>query len=266
MAADGIMRIWRAGLLGALLLGFLLLVILALANERPSADELPLRGVPESAFASAGVVLDPVYREDASFGPKGAEFLARGMVCCDRPFQTVLVRLRQTNGDPSLLSYALNYDTSTAPDYPIIGGHFVTVVDREFDYFVAFLDAKTGELIFRLQPGYQHPFPSAEPPSEPAIGPVIARNLDGRNVFVTLSTFRPETTVVECGEEEIVATTQASSGPWDVAVNDASSGKLLFERHLPAGPKWVLSVRHDGIVIGDEMISSGPFSPNIPCR
>ena len=216
MPAGVVLRNWRAGLLGGLLLGFALLIILALANQRPSADELPLRGVPESAYTSAGVELYPAYedilaREGVAFGPKGAEFLAGGLICCGRPFQTVLVALQQVGGDSSILSYALNYDTSKAPEYPILGGHFATVVNREFDYFVAFLDATTGKLIYRLQPGYVDPFPSADEPTGYAAAPIVARNLDGPNVFVTLWTGGPETTVVECGEEELVASTKHSA-------------------------------------------------------
>ena len=271
MAAGGILKEWRAYLLGALLMGFLLLVVVALTDERSQHDQLPLRGVPDTAYANAGVVLDPAYLDTpwgrtASFGPKGAEFLAEQLICCGKPAQTVLVGLREVNGDGFVLSYALNYDTSKGPKDIPIGGHWATRFMRDFDYFVAFIDAKTGHLIYRLQPGYQDPFPSAGQQTAPAAGPIVARNLDGPNVFVSLWTFGPETTVVECGEEKVVTTTQESSGPWYVAVNDASNGKLLFERHLPAGPKWILSIRHDGIVIGEQMISSGPSSPNIPCR
>ena len=272
MAAGGILRDWRAGLLAALLVCFFLLVVVNLVEERSDPDQLPLRGVPDTAYANAGVVLDPAYLDTpwgqtTSFGPRGAEFLAEQLICCGKPAQTVLVGLREANGDGFVLSYALNYDTSKGPTDVPLGGHWVTSFTRELDYYVAFLDAKNGELIYRLFPGYQEPFPSAEQPTGQAVGPIVARNLDGPNVFVTLWTGGAETTVVECGEEELVSSTQTFGGPWYVSVNDASSGKLLFERQLPAGSrKWILSIRHDGIVIGDEMISSGPFSPNIPCR
>jgi hypothetical protein len=207
-----------------------------------------------------------VSRENVAFGPKGAEFLAGQMICCGTPDQIVLVALSQLDGDSSILSYALNYDTSKAPKDLPFGGHWTTAFTRESDYFVAFLDATTGKLIYRLRPGYEDPFPSTEEPPGYAAAPIVARNLDGPNVFVTLSTGGPETTVVECGEEKFVASTQSFGGPWYVSVNDASSGNLLFERYLPADGKWILTIRHDGIVIGDEQISSGPFRPNLPCR
>jgi len=271
-AVEGIAQNWRAALLGALMLGFALLIVLALAKERSPADRLPLKGVPDSAYASAGVELydaseDIVARESVAFGPKGAEFLARLLVCCGKPSQTVLVTLLQAEGDNFILAYALNYETDKAPESPPLGGHFVTAVTKDMDYFVAVLDAKTGSLIFRLQPDIELPFPSADQTRLDLSTPIVARNLDGPDVLVTLWTLRPETTVVECGEEQTVTSSQFPGGPLNVSVNDALTGKLLFERGIPAGSqKLILTIQRDGIVLGDEMSSSDPSRPRLPCR
>lgn len=203
IAAATALRQWRAAFLAMLLLFVVVLVALVVLDERPPSDQLPLRGVPESAYASAGVVLYSSYGEEGSFGPKGAEFLARLSVCCGKPSQTVLVRLGKADSDESILAYALNYDTDKAPEAPPFGGHFVTAVTKGMDYFVAFFDAKSGELIYHLQPGGEQPFPSTGRPRS-SHAQIVARNLDGPDVLVTLWTFRPETTVVECGEEEAV--------------------------------------------------------------
>ena len=264
IAVAVVARHWRAALLGLLLLFLLLVIALTLTNERSPSDQLPLQGVPDSAYATAGVVLYPPYGEEASFSPKGADFLAGLQVCCGKPSQTVLVRLGQVGSDSSILSYALNYDTAKAPESPPLGGKWVTSFAREMDYFVVFLDATNGEMIFRMWPGYQDPFPPVDQIGILTTEPIVARNLDGPNVFVTISGFRPITTVVACGEEE--AARSDTEGPYDLWVNDASSGELLFERQLPAGSQsWILSIRHDGVVVGEESVSS-EFRPKLPCR
>lgn len=266
IAATAILRNWRACLLGILSLGFALSIFLTLANERSPSDQLPLRGVPDSAYASAGVILYPAYGEKAAFGPKGAEFIAGLLVCCGTPTQTVLVTLGEANGPAAILSYALNYDTDKAPESAPLGGKWVTSFAKEMDYFVVFLDAKSGDMIFRLWPDHQDPFPSTDRVVSSTSGSVVARNLDGPDVLVTLLGFLPKTTVVECGEEEAL-TTQDTDVPSYVSVNDASSGKLLFERYLQAGSRdLVLSIRHDGIVIGEEAVSSSGSPPRLPCR
>jgi len=267
IAAATSLRHWRAALLVLLLLFVAMLTALAALDSDPPTDRLPLRRVPESAYTSAGIALYPTYGEEGSFGPKGAEVLAAGLVCCGEPSQTVLVRVGQVGSDHPTLAYALNYDTDKAPEDAPLGGHFLTAFTKDLDYYVAFLDAHTGDLIYHLQPGSYPPFP-LEPPYKSASKQIIARNLDGPDAFVTLSTWGPDTTVVQCGEERAVLSTQPTiTGLFDLSVYDASSGKLLFQRQLLAGSqRWVLSIRHDGIVVGDEAAATSVSEPRLPCR
>ena len=173
-----------AALLVLLLLFVAMLTALAALDSDPPTDRLPLRRVPESACTSAGIALYPTYGEEGSFGPKGAEVLAAGLVCCGEPSQTVLVRVGQVGSDHPTLAYALNYDTDKAPEDAPLGGHFLTAFTKDLDYYVAFLDAHTGDLIYHLQPGSYPPFP-LEPPYKSASKQIIARNLDGPDAFLT---------------------------------------------------------------------------------
>src|SRR6266545_2273152 len=157
-------RQWRATLLAFLLLFLGLIIALAVLTERPPLDELPLRGVPEDEYARVGLVPVPAYDEYVAIDPGGVEFLARLIACCGRIRQIVLVRLHETDaGGAGTLTYAVNWDTSTAPESPPMGGHWRTSFTRDFEYFVTFLDAETGEHIYTLFPGSQFPWPPARP-------------------------------------------------------------------------------------------------------
>src|SRR2546428_3824451 len=115
IAVAAVARHWRAALLVPLLLFVAMLTALAALDSDPPTDRLPLRRVPESAYTSAGIALYPTYGEEGSFGPKGAEVLAAGLVCCGEPSQTVLVRVGQAGSDHPTLAYPPHYDTNKVP-------------------------------------------------------------------------------------------------------------------------------------------------------
>lgn len=259
-------RQWRATLLAFLLLFLGLIIALAVLTERPPLDQLPLRGVPEDEYARVGLVPVPAYDEYVAIDPGGVEFLARLIACCGRIRQIVLVRLHETDaGGAGTLTYAVNWDTSTAPESPPMGGHWRTSFTRDFEYFVTFLDAETGEHIYTLFPGSQFPWPP-ERRNASISGLVTVRNPDGPNVLVTVWMFDSETTVVECGEEKVITSLYAGGGPFSLTVTDARTGESLFESDS-MGPSvdWTLLVRKDGVVLGQDLVSSGRFLSRGPC-
>ena len=159
-------RQWRAALLALLLFFLALLIALAVLDEQPPLDRLPLRGVPEAEYARTGITLAPAYDEQAAMDSRGAEFLAKELVRRGTIRQIVLVRLKRVDsGNPGILTYAINYDTRTAPDFPCLGGPGNcprVEIHRDLDHFVMFLDASSGAHVYSLFPRSEYPFPEPE--------------------------------------------------------------------------------------------------------
>ena len=132
------------------------------------------------------------------------------------------------------------------------------------DYFVLFLDAETGKHIYSLFPGSEFPWPGAEDGGTFAIPLVTVRNVDGPDVFVSVWTFSLETTVVECGEEQVI--TSPAGGYFSLKVRDASSSESLFEsEQIEASHVWTMLVRRDGVILGHDLVSSTPAPSGDAC-